>query len=127
MTERYTLENYNKAQDLEVSLKEMEDEYLSPFLLDELNAPKKGAPRISPDKISSTLRAEEKKLVSEFLSTPCPCGEDCGRLFSVSEVCESRENFRSMTWREQHSFIVAHRENEWTAIPPVSSASCALI
>ena len=99
-------DDIDRDDDLTVSLKEMEDEYLSPFLLDEMNVQNKETPRRIPEKTTKRVPADEKKLVSEFLSTPCPCGEDCGRLFSVAEVCAARENFRSMAWREQHSFIV---------------------
>ena len=98
--------NLDSDDDLAVSLKEMEDEYLSPFLLDELNVQNKGVSKLSPEKTSKTVPVDEKKFVSKFLSTPCSCGEDCGRLFSVAEICEARENFRLMTWREQHSYIV---------------------
>ena len=41
-----------------------------------------------------------------FCSTPCPCGQNCQQFFSVSEVLDAREDFRLMSWSEQHSFIV---------------------
>ena len=99
-------DNIDREDELAISLMEIEDEYLSPFLSDEFNAPKTESLKGSQQEITHAVCVDEKKLVSEFLSTPCSCGEDCGRLFSVTEVCEARENFRSMTWREQHSFIV---------------------
>ena len=47
--------NLDSDDDLAVSLKEMEDEYLSPFLLDELNVQNKGVSKLSPEKTSKTV------------------------------------------------------------------------
>ncbi len=94
------------VQDLEVSLQEYEDEYLNPFISDRPI----GRPASAGEKASSrrdaTMEAAERELISRLLSTSCPCGHDCQQLFSVSEVLESRENFRLMSWSEQHTFIV---------------------
>ncbi len=94
-------------QELEISFQELEEEYLKPFFtdppVDDDNT------SLSPSKnkdVTTVCVADERKLISQFLSKPCPCGENCQKLFSLCEVMESRENFRLMTWREQHSFIV---------------------
>ena len=52
--------NLDSDDDLAVSLKEMEDEYLSPFLLDELNVRNKRTPKLSPEKTSNTVPVDEK-------------------------------------------------------------------
>lgn len=95
-----------RIQYLEISFQELEQEYLKPFLSDKSH--KTALSFVSQETTTSrpTSPAEEKRIVSKFLSTPCPCGENCQRLFTVSEVVEARENFRLMSWNEQHSFII---------------------
>jgi hypothetical protein len=95
-----------RIQDLEISFQELEKEYLKPFLSEKSNEVVLSSVSHEIETSRSTCPAEEKRIVSQFLSTPCPCGENCQRLFTVSEVIESRENFRLMSWREQHSFII---------------------
>ncbi len=94
-------------QDLEFSIQEYEDEYLKPFFSEQQ------ADQASPDfdqkskKIDATInKVAEREDVSRFLSIPCPCGQNCQQFFSVSEVLDAREDFRLMSWSEQHSFIV---------------------
>ena len=91
---------------LEISFQELEQEYLRPFLSDKPNEIVLSSAPQEIEASSPTSPAEEKRLISQFLSTPCPCGENCQRLFTVSEVIESRENFRLMSWNEKHSFII---------------------
>ena len=95
-----------RLQDLEISFQELEQEYLRPFLSDKSNKIVLSSASQEIETSRPTSPAEEKKLISQFLSTPCPCGENCQRLFTVSEVIESRENFRLMSWNEKHSFII---------------------
>ncbi|MFH0782966.1 MAG: hypothetical protein V2B20_13600, partial [Pseudomonadota bacterium] len=92
-------------QDLEISLQEYEDEYLKPFFPDRLERVPSATENESR-KIDVTMRIAEREEVSRFLSTPCSCGQNCEQFFSVSEVLEARENFRLMSWNEQHSFII---------------------
>ncbi|ETR66776.1 MAG: chaperonin [Candidatus Magnetoglobus multicellularis str. Araruama] len=40
------------------------------------------------------------------MSKPCGCGNDCQKKFTVSEIIDAREDFRQMSWAEQHSFII---------------------
>ena len=92
--------------DLEIALEELEEEYLGPILADRTSDPAGStaqAQRKDPDSCRTT---EERRRILQFLATPCPCGKDCQSLFTVSELLESRENFRLMSWGEQHSFIV---------------------
>lgn len=95
-----------RLQDLEVSFQELEQEYLRPFLSDESDKIVLSSASQETDTLRPTSPAEEKRLISQFLSTPCPCGENCQRLFTVSEIVESRENFRLMSRNEKHSFII---------------------
>lgn len=93
-------------QDLEVSIQGYEDEYLKSFV-DEKPAERvfKAVGRESRN-TDKNFNIAEREEVSRFLSTPCPCGQNCQQFFSVSEVLEAREDFRLMSWSEQHSFIV---------------------
>jgi hypothetical protein len=104
VNEKIILKTKNRHADLEISLQEMEDEYLKPFW--EETKPSREKKLTREKNNEENIRIDEKKLVSKFLSTSCPCGENCGRLFCISEICESRENFRLMTWKEQQTYIV---------------------
>ena len=92
-------------QDFEISLQEYEDEYLKPFFPDRLERVPSATENESR-KIDVTISIAEREEVSRFLSTPCSCGQNCEQFFSVSEVLEAREDFRLMSWNEQHSFII---------------------
>ncbi len=93
-------------QAFEISLQEYEDEYLKPFL----SEPPVGRAPSSAGRgfrnVGTTHEVAEREEVSRFLSAPCPCGQNCQQFFSVSEVLEACENFRVMSWSEQHSVIV---------------------
>jgi hypothetical protein len=93
-------------QDLEISFQELEQEYLRPFFSDKSNEVDLSSASQEIKTSRPTSPIEEKRLISQFLSTSCSCGENCQRLFTVSEVIESRENFRLMSWNEKHSFII---------------------
>lgn len=93
-------------QDLEISLQEYEDEYLKPFFPDRPTERVHSATEDKSQKIDTKIYIAEKEEVSRFLSNPCPCGQNCQQFFSVGEVLEAREDFRLMSWNEQHSFIV---------------------
>ncbi len=92
-------------QALEISLQEYEDEYLKPFMSDQFVKPPSSGRRESRN-VDAANEISEREEVARFLSVPCPCGKNCQQFFSVSEVTEARENFRLMSWSEQHSFIV---------------------
>jgi len=93
-------------QDLEISLQEYEDEYLKPFVSDRHAGRVPSVDESESRKIDKTFNIAEREEVARFLSTPCPCGQNCQQFFSVSEVIDAREDFRLMSWNEQHSFIV---------------------
>lgn len=101
-----TITSDKAIQDLEISIREYEDEYLKPFVSEQPAVSGPSDNRRESRKIDTTPDIVEREEVSRFLSTPCPCGQNCQQFFSVSEVLEAREDFRLMSWNEQHSFIV---------------------
>lgn len=106
MISKKTNKTYEAIRAHEISLQEYEDEYLNPFLPDRpVGRPPSTVEREFRN-IDATNKISEREEVSRFLSTPCPCGQNCQQFFSVSEVIEAREDFRLMSWSEQHSFIV---------------------
>ncbi len=94
------------VHDLEISIQEYEDEYLKPFVSERPVVRVPSFTGRESRKMDATLNVAEREEISHFLSTPCPCGQNCQQFFSVSEVIEAREDFRLMSWNEQHSFIV---------------------
>ena len=50
---------------------------------------------------------KEFKLISEFLSKPCPCGKDCQTQFSFNEIWNARADFRLLTKNEKNCFILS--------------------
>ncbi len=106
MTIKTNITTDKAIQDLEISIREYEDEYLKPFVSE---PPTERGPSVNEResrKIDTTPDVAEREEVSRFLSTPCPCGQNCQQFFGVSEVLEAREDFRLMSRSEQHSFIV---------------------
>jgi len=93
-------------QELEASFQELEEEYLKPFFLEKSSHRSPPPAQIIDERKILQNAVEERKTVTKCLSTACPCGANCERLFSASEVIEARENFRLMSWSEQHSFII---------------------
>ncbi len=57
-------------QNLEISFQELEKEYLKPFLSDKTNEAVLSSVPKEIESSRSTCPAEEKRLVSQFLSTP---------------------------------------------------------
>jgi hypothetical protein len=57
--------------------------------------------------LSEQERLSERRKITKALSKPCGCGNDCQKKFTVSEILDAREDFRQMSWAEQHSFIIA--------------------
>jgi len=106
MPNKKTIITDKAIQDLEISIQEYEDEYLKPFVSERPAARVPSVTGRESRKIDATLNVAEREEVSRFLSTPCPCGQNCQQFFSVSEVLDAREDFRLMSWGEQHSFIV---------------------
>lgn len=49
---------------------------------------------------------EEQKLISNFLTTPCLCGQNCQEMFSEVELFEARDIFRSLSKNEKNCFIL---------------------
>ena len=106
MIGKKTIITEKAIQDLEFSIQEYEDEYLKPYVSEQ---PVYQVPPVAERKsqnLDAALKVAEGEDVSRFLSTPCPCGQNCQQFFSVSEVLDAREDFRLMSWSEQHSFIV---------------------
>jgi hypothetical protein len=54
----------------------------------------------------NTDQAEEK-VVHNFLSTECPCGQHCQKLFSEEELITSRAQFSSLSLSEKNCYILA--------------------
>ena len=94
-------------QDLKISIQEYEDEYLKPFFSEQpVDQLPPNVERKSENIDAAFNKVVEREDVSNFLATSCPCGQNCQQFFSVSEVLDAREDFRLMSWSEQHSFIV---------------------
>lgn len=59
---------------------------------------------------SATQEQENKEAkrqkVQKFLNEPCACGKNCRSQFSVDEVLDAREDFKSMSRNEQNCFIL---------------------
>ena len=99
MIGKKTIITEKAIQDLEFSIQEYEDEHLKPFVSEQ---PVYQVPPVAERKsqnLDAALKVAEGEDVSRFLSTPCPCGQNCQQFFSVSEVLDAREDFRLMSWR----------------------------
>lgn len=106
MIGKKTLITDKAIQDLEFSIQEYEDEYLKPFFSEQPGDQVPDVERKSQNIDAAFNKVAEREDVLRFLSNPCPCGQNCQQFFSVSEVLDAREDFRLMSWSEQHSFIV---------------------
>jgi hypothetical protein len=107
MIGKKTIITEKAIQDLEFSIQEYEDEYLKPFFSEQpADQASTDFERKSQNIDAAFNKVAEREDVSLFLSIPCPCGQNCQQFFSVSEVLDAREDFRLMSWSEQHSFIV---------------------
>ena len=109
MIGKKTIITEKAIQDLEFSIQEYEDEYLKPFVSEQ---PVYQVPPVGERKsqnLDAALKVAEGEDVSRFLSTPCPCGQNCQQFFSVREVLDAREDFRLMSWSEQ--FHLSERRN----------------
>ena len=87
---------------------ELEDEYLGYFISGQQFSGGKhdeGAMESAGRFTQKELLAERKK-ITRALTTPCGCGNDCQKKFTVSEILDAHEDFRQMLWAEQHSFII---------------------
>jgi len=93
-------------QELKASFQDVEEEYLKPFFSAEPHRTSPPSAQIIDERRALQDAIEERNTVTQCLSTACLCGNNCQRLFSVSEVVEARENFGLMSWSEQHSFII---------------------
>ncbi len=87
---------------------ELEDEYLGYFI----SGQKSSGGKHDKDAMETTggftqkeLLAERKK-ITRALTKPCGCGNDCQKKFTVSEILDAHDDFRQMSWAEQHSFII---------------------
>ncbi|MFO7749868.1 MAG: hypothetical protein R6V54_07205 [Desulfobacteraceae bacterium] len=97
---------YEAIEAHEISLQEYDDEYIQPFITDRPVGRPPSETGSETREIDTAIKIAEKEEVIRFLSTSCPCGQNCQEFFSVSEVLDAREDFRLMSWSEQHSFIV---------------------
>lgn len=90
------------------SFEELEDEYLGSFLsCSSIEAENKNkGPQGPTTEISQRELLVERKKITRALNKPCICGQNCQKRFTVEEIVDAREDFRNMSWTEQHSFIV---------------------
>lgn len=88
--------------------RDIEEEYLAPFISGQADVQIVDRPeQESIDKgFSEQERLSERKKITKILSRPCGCGNNCEKKFTVSEILDAREDFRQMSWAEQHSFII---------------------
>ena len=94
--------------DLLKPFQELEEEYLGSFISGgrfSVDKYDQGGSGVVSGFTQKELLAERKKITRK-LSKPCGCGNDCQKKFTVSEILDAREDFRQMSWREQHSFII---------------------
>ena len=90
------------------SFRDVEEEYLGPFISGQVNlhTTVRREQVYVVKGLSERERLSERKKITKLLSKPCGCGNDCQEKFTVSEILDSREDFRQMSWAEQHSFII---------------------
>jgi len=90
------------------SFRDVEEEYLGPFISGQASV--HTADRHEQEYVIKGLsereRLSERKKITKLLSKPCGCENDCQKKFTVSEIMDAREDFRQMSWAEQHSFIL---------------------
>ncbi len=88
--------------------RDVEEEYLGPFISGQVDV--YSTDRLENERVAEVFsereRISEQKKIVKFLSKPCGCGNDCPKKFTVSEILDAREDFRQMSWAEQHSFII---------------------
>ncbi len=87
---------------------EIDKEYLNPFMKPEKENSSNNFVHLNQIHNNNEVEYEKIELqrVKTFLSQPCFCGNGCQKLFNEKEVVKARENFRSMSWNEQHCFII---------------------
>jgi len=88
--------------ELSEKFKELAQEYMRPFFPPENYF----LENEQQDKVSEKSSEEEIKKIKQFIGKGCQCDNHCHEQFSIDEMRESRNNFKSMTWHEQHCFIV---------------------
>jgi len=88
--------------------RDLEEEYLGPFISGQasVHTTDRREQKCVIEGFSERERLSERKKITKFLSKPCGCGNDCHKKFTVSEILDAREDFRQMSWAEQHSFII---------------------
>lgn len=87
---------------------EIEEEYIGSFISGQANVNVTDTSeqnRVTKG-FSERERLSERRKVTKALSKPCGCGRDCQNKFTISEILDAREDFRQMSWAEQHSFII---------------------
>jgi len=87
---------------------EVEEEYLGPFISGQtdVHITDRREKEFVTEEFSERERLSERKKITKLLSKPCGCGNDCQKMFTVSEILDAREDFRQMSWAEQHSFVI---------------------
>jgi len=90
------------------SFRDVEEEYLGPFISGQasVHTTDRQEQEYVIKGLSERERLSERKKITKLLSKPCGCGNDCQKKFTVSEILDAREDFRQMSWAEQHSFII---------------------
>ena len=88
--------------------REFEEEYLSPFIYRQtgVHTTEVQEQECVAKGLSERERLSERRKIIKELSKPCGCGNDCQKKFTVSEIQDAREDFRQMSWAEQHCFII---------------------
>ena len=88
--------------------REVEEEYLGSFISGQasVHTTDRRKQECVIEGFTERDRLSERKKITKFLSKPCGCGNDCQKKFTVSEILDAREDFRQMSWTEQHSFII---------------------
>ncbi len=88
-------------EELEVSFKEFDDEYLNLYFENSFD---NSSIRSLPDHSLNII--DERKLVTEILSNPYSCAKNCQDFFTIDEIIDVRQNFRLMSCRDQRTFII---------------------
>lgn len=97
--------NFRISACLQKKTKELATVFSS--LLDEYFASGIKSDRSNDIKVPEIDLEEELRLVSSFIERPCSCFNNCQKQFTISELLESRENFRWLSLFEKNGSILS--------------------
>ncbi len=97
--------NFRISACLQKKTKELATVFSS--LLDEYLASGIKSDRSNDIKVPEIDLEEELRLVSSFIERPCSCFNHCQKQFTISELLESRENFRWLSLFEKNGSILS--------------------